>query len=143
MSIWADIHKRSTGLTISKEDFAQIYTGENKETELTSGEYKGNKYAVYTNGQYPYIAIVMGLEISVFSGYPIVKLKLKDGKYYNLDRVASKNDVTYMYTFNKDTDYVEGEHDGKKYSLEIIKSFIEEFIDCILECEKDLINYAE
>jgi len=138
MSIWADIHQKSLGGNISKEDFSLIYTGENKSIELQSDEYKGNKYSIYTSGSYPYIKIIMNQQISVFSGYQLVKLRSDDGTYYDLDRVANGNEVGYAYFFNKDDDYVEGQHDGKKYSIEMIKTMTEKFIDLILESEKRL-----
>lgn len=141
MSIWSDIHRKSNGDSISKEDFSQIYNPDIEGDEvLDTDEYKGNQYMIYTTGSYPYIVIMMKQEISVFSGYQLVKLKRSDGKYYDMERVAADGKVGFTYFCNNKDDYVEDDHDGKKYGLSELKSMAEEFIDLILDCESDFMK---
>ena len=136
MSVWADIRKRGNGGDIKGEEFSQIYTGEKVEgTKLYSDQYKEYEYTIYTNGQFPYIKIMTSNTISAFSGYNLVKV-YDNGKAYEFDRVVEGNKVGYMYFCNGQDDYVEGEHDGQKYSLEMLKSMAVKFIDLIDDSER-------
>lgn len=136
MSVWGDIRKQSNGTDIKGEDFSQVYTGEKiEDTELYSDQYKEYGYTIYTNGQFPYIKIMTNNTISVFSGYNLVKV-YDNGKAYEFDRVVEGGDVGYLYFCNEKDDYVEGEHDGQKYSLDILKTMAVKFIDLIDDSER-------
>lgn len=140
MSVWNDIRKRGNGADIKGEDFSLVYTGEKSESnELYSDQYRGYEYAIYTNGIYPYIKITTANTISAFSGYQLVKV-YDNGKAYDFDRVVEGSNVGYVHFFNGQDDYVDGEHDGKKYSLNVLKSMAEKFIDLIDSSEKKFQN---
>lgn len=140
MSVWSDIHKRSNGGTVSKENFLEIYNKDYEEdgAVLKSGTYKDTEYSIYTTGKYPFIKVTMEMMISVFSGYRVVKFLFDDGKYYEIDRITNGKETGFMYFFNKEDDYVEGEHDGKKHTLSELESIAKEIIDKILESEEKL-----
>ena len=140
MSVWTDIQKRSNGKYISKEDFNTVYTG-GKEAELESGTYKDVQYHISTCGTYPNIGIFINKPISAFAGADVVKLKLDDGKYYDLDRMISGSMAVYIYRFNKEDDYVLNEHDGQQYSVEMLKDIAQRFIEKLLESENNLDKY--
>jgi len=153
MSIWTDIHRRSIGDTISKEDFHQIYNDEIDGTELLyTEEYKGCTLEVHTNGMYPWIDLIFKSGLSSFSGKDLVRLKDEDGKYYNLDRFFDGTRTRFSFWFNRDEDYVAGNpeshysvtkpHDGIKYTLEDLKVIAKKFTDLLIQCEKDL-SYME
>ena len=136
MSIWTDMQKRSSGEDIRIEDFRKIYNDENEEgTELYSDKYKDYEYTIYTNGKYPYIKISTKNDISTFSGYNLVKIYVDD-KCYDLDRVVEGSIVGYIYFCNKQDDYVEGEHDGQKYSVSSLETIAKKIIDQICESER-------
>ena len=142
MSVWNDIRRRGIGADIKGEDFSQVYTGEKVEgTELYSDQYKDLDYTIYTNGQFPYIKIMADNNITAFSGYNLVVV-YEDGKRYDFDRVVEGNKVGYMYFCNREDDYVEGEHDGKKYSLDMLKSMAEKFIDLIISKDDKYWDYV-
>ena len=137
MSIWADIQDKSCGDTISKEDFSQIYNGESNQKELESGEYNNAKYSIKTSGFYPYISVTIDRPLSVFAGSKLVRLQIND-EWVELERHSTGLLSNYVYTFNHNGDYYLGEHDGKKYNLDMLRSFAHTLIDKITKSEDDI-----
>lgn len=137
MSIWSDIQDRSAG-ELRDEEFKKIYPGHCLEKNLLEdGEYKGEDYRIFTNGKYPFIAIRVNMAISFFSGSGQVKIPDKDGKVVELKRTTSKGGYSiYTLELNRDDDFVLGEHNGKKYSLDMLRDIAKDIIDQILKCER-------
>ena len=141
MSIWSDIEDRSAG-TLREEEFKEIYPGKlpNKNL-LDSGDYKDGDYMIFTSGQYPYITVRINMELSVFAGAGSVKIHTKDGDDVELRRTTAKGGYSvYTLELNRDEDFVLDEHDGKQYSLDMLKDIAKDLIDQILKCEYDLKN---
>ena len=62
----------------------------------------------------------------------------KNNGYYDLERVVGNaKEVKFIYFCNHQDDYVEGEHNGKKYSVDFLKTIAEDIIDLIQKSEKD------
>lgn len=141
MSIWSDIEDRSAGI-LRKEEFNKIYPGKLPDKNLLdSGDYKDGDYMIFTSGQYPYITIRISVELSVFAGAGTVKIHTKDGDDVELKRTTAKGGYSvYTLELNRDEDFVLDEHDGKQYSLEMLRELAKDIIDQILKCEYDLKN---
>lgn len=141
MSIWSDIQDRSAG-TLRKEEFNKIYPGKLPDKNLLdSGDYKDGDYMIFTSGQYPYITVRISMELSVFAGAGSIKIHTKDGDDVELKRTTAKGCYSvYTLELNRDEDFVLDEHDGKQYSLEMLRELAKDLIDQILKCEYDLKN---
>ena len=153
MSVWADIHKKSNGITVSKEDFHLIYGERDDVDTLCEEKYKDGTYKVRTNGMYPFLEIVFNRGLSIFSGKDVVRLKSDSGEYYDLGRYYGDGHTYFNYWFNKPEDHiekgadpvtmVEKPHPGHKYTLDELKNIAEMFIDLIHQCESELTNHME
>ena len=146
MSIWAEIHKRSNGKRITKEEFNEVYSGDFSNKTILEGNYRDCQYFIDTNGYYPLVRISVERPMSVFAGAGIVNLETEPGKFFNLERVSNGTLSNYVYSFNKDVDYVVNEHDGIQYSVAMLEDIIKLFIDRILKSEDDLagrMNFSE
>ena len=141
MSIWSDIEDRSAG-ELREEEFKKIYPGHCPEKNLLEdGEYNEGDYMIFTNGKYPYITIRVNMEISIFAGFGRVKIHTKDGEDVELRRTTAKGGYSvYTLELDRDEDFVLDEHDGKKYSLDMLRDIAKDLIDQILKCEYDLKN---
>jgi hypothetical protein len=141
MSIWSDIQDRSA-VILRKEDFNKIYPGKLPDKNLLdSGDYKDGDYMIFTSGLYPYITVRISMELSVFAGAGIVKIHTKDGEDVELRRTTAKGGYSvYTLELNRDEDFVLDEHDGKQYSLDMLRELAKDLIDQILKCEYDLKN---
>ena len=139
MSIWSDIHKRSNGKTVSKEDELEIYSGEF--SQIGSGEYNQYRYEIWTGGTHPFIAIIPNLITTNLSDVYSVECIMPDGKSYDLARSNRVDACIFYHHFNKYTDYILGDygHDGKKYTLNELQDLAKEFIKHLITCECDLI----
>ena len=142
MSIWSDIQDRSSGETIRQEDFHKVYPGEIPDKNLLESEdYKDGDYMIFTNGNYPYITVRLHIELSVFAGAGVVKIHTKDGDDVELKRTTAKGGYSvYTLELNRDEDFVLDDHDGKQYSLDMLRDIAKDLIDQILKCEYDLKN---
>ena len=122
MSIWGDIHRRNSGEVIRTEDFTTVYPGKDSvdiDHQLDTGEYKDIKYTIYTNGQYPYISIsMMHLDMSLFSGCGLVRIKRDNNEYFEIQRVVSGNTVNFIYFCNQKTDYIDGRSESNTSELQ-------------------------
>ena len=139
MSLWSEIQDRSAG-EVRKEDFKIVYPGKlpNKEL-LEAGEYKDEVYMIYTTGQYPFIAVTISIPISVFAGAGVVRLSYEvDGERVELKRMMGGGGAVYTLVLNRDKDFVLDWHEGKKYSLDMLREIAKDIIDQILKCEYDL-----
>jgi hypothetical protein len=141
MSIWSDIQDRSA-VILRKEEFKNIYPGKLPDKNLLdSGDYKDGDYMIFTSGLYPYITVRISMELSVFAGAGIVKIHTKDGDDVELKRTTAKGGYSvYTLELNRDEDFVLDEHDGKQYSLDMLRELAKDLIDQILKCEYDLKN---
>ena len=141
MSIWSDIEDRSSGV-LRTEDFKMIYPGKLPDKNLLeSGDHKDGDYMIFTAGQYPYIAVRIGIRLSVFAGAGTVKIHTKDGENLELKRTTAKGGYSvYTLELNRDKDFVLDDHDGKQYSLDMLRELAKNIIDQILKCEYDLKN---
>ena len=139
MSLWSEIQDRSAG-EVRKEDFKIVYPGKlpNKEL-LEAGEYKDEVYMIYTTGQYPFIAVTISIPISVFAGAGVVRLSYEvEGERVELKRMMGGGGAVYTLVLNRDKDFVLDWHEGKKYSLDMLREIAKDIIDQILKCEYDL-----
>ena len=136
------MRKRSLGGDIKQEDFAVVYPGEEVATDnlepLASDTYEECDYSVYTTGSYPWIHIVVTRPLSVFAGTRKVMVVTEDGEKYLLDREYSGSEAYYNLTLSRESDFVLGDHDGKKYTLEELKTLAEKIIDQIINSENDI-----
>ena len=141
MSIWSDIEDRSSGV-LRTEDFKMIYPGKLPDKNLLeSGDHKDGDYMIFTAGQYPYITVRIGIWLSVFAGAGTVKIHTKDGENLELKRTTAKGGYSvYTLELNRDKDFVLDDHDGKQYSLDMLRELAKNVIDQILKCEYDLKN---
>ena len=141
MSIWSDIEDRSSGV-LRTEDFKMIYPGKLPDKNLLeSGDHKDGDYMIFTAGQYPYITVRIGIGLSVFAGAGTVKIHTKDGENLELKRTTAKGGYSvYTLELNRDKDVVLDDHDGKQYSLDMLRELAKNVIDQILKCEYDLKN---
>ena len=143
MSIWSDIEDKNSRETISKEEFNIVYPGKDsveQDHELSTGEYEKMKYTIYTNGQYPYISISTDLNISSkFSGCGLIKIDINN-KTYDIQRITKGSGVYFVYFCNQETDYIDGEHDGKKYTVSLLHTMAEKIIDSIIQSERSWEN---
>ena len=144
MSVWKDIYRRSSGEDLSKEDFNEIYYGDKENKELFRGEYKSSNYTIYTNGEHPWINVYMSIPISGLAGNDRIQIDGKDDdkKNYTLTRLWDSGKAVYIYTCNCDDDFIYGKQEGKKYSLETLKSMAEWFIDEIDRFERNFQDYC-
>ena len=141
MSIWSDIEDRSSGV-LRTEDFKMIDPGKLPDKNLLeSGDHKDGDYMIFTAGQYPYITVRIGIGLSVFAGAGTVKIHTKDGENLELKRTTAKGGYSvYTLELNRDKDFVLDDHDGKQYSLDMLRELAKNIIDQILKCEYDLKN---
>ena len=141
MSIWSDIQDRSSGV-LRTEDFKMIYPGKLPDNNLLErGDHKDGDYMIFTAGQYPYITVRISIELSVFAGAGTVKIHTKDGENLELKRTTAKGGYSvYTLELNRDKDFVLDDHDGKQYSLDMLRELAKNIIDQILKCEYDLKN---
>ena len=141
MSIWSDIQDRSSGV-LRTEDFKMIYPGKLPDKNLLEqGDHKDGDYMIFTAGQYPYITVRISIELSVFAGAGTVKIHTKDGENLELKRTTAKGGYSvYTLELNRDKDFVLDDHDGKQYSLDMLRELAKNIIDQILKCEYDLKN---
>ena len=141
MSIWSDIQDRSSGV-LRTEDFKMIYPGKLPDNNLLErGDHKDGDYMIFTAGQYPYITVRISMELSVFAGAGTVKIHTKDGENLELKRTTAKGGYSvYTLELNRDKDFVLDDHDGKQYSLDMLRELAKNIIDQILKCEYDLKN---
>ena len=142
MSIWSDMEDRSTGISLSKEDYNLLYGGEDLRL-LHKDTYKDMIYEI-TAKDFPYIEIISKIGISIFSGSG--QVILKDAKNtYELKRVPIfiSNSIHFFYECNKEGDYIPDVQDGHLYSLDELKSLAEKLIDLILKAESNLFNEAD
>ena len=141
MSIWSDIEDRSSGV-LRTEDFKMIYPGKLSDKNLLeSGDHKDGDYMIFTAGQYPYITVRISIGLSVFAGAGTVKIHTKDGENLELKRTTAKGGYSvYTLELNRDKDFVLDDHDGKQYSLDMLRELAKNVIDQILKCEYDLKN---
>ena len=79
---------------------------------------------------------MMHLDMSLFSGCGLVRIKRDNNEYFEIQRVVSGNTVNFIYFCNQKTDYIDGEQEGQKYSVDMLKSMAEEIIDLIQKAEK-------
>ena len=140
MSIWSDMQDRSSGLSLSKEDYNLLYGGGDLK-QLHSCIYR-NMYYEITAKDFPYIEIISKLGISIFSGSTQVILK-DDRKTYELHRETINNNTHFYYSCNKKGDHIPGVQDGHLYSLDELKSLAEKIIDLILKAENNLFNETD
>ena len=142
MSIWSDMEDRSTGISLSKEDYNLLYGGGDLR-QIHKDTYKNMKYEI-TAKDFPYIEIISKIGISIFSGSG--QVILKDAKNtYELKRVPIfiSNSIHFFYECNKEGDYIPDVQDGHLYSLDELKSLAEKLIDLILKAESNLFNEAD
>ena len=140
MSIWSDMQDRSTGISLSKEDYNLLYGG-GVLKQIHKDTYKDMIYEI-TAKDFPYIEIISKLYISIFSGSKQVILK-DDKKTYELQRECMGNSTHFFYECNKEGDYIPDVQDGHLYSLDELKSLAEKLIDLILKAESNLFNEAD
>lgn len=128
MSIWSDIHKRSNGKTVTKEDEFEIYSGEF--SQIDSGKYNHYRYEIWTCSAYPFISIMPDAIRTNLSDVYSVECILPDGKSYDLIKSRRADALIFYHHFNKYTDYISGDqgHDGKKYTLNELQWLAKEFI---------------
>lgn len=138
MSIWGDIRKRAEGRDITQEEFVSIYTGKSKTEPITSGDHKSCQYTVWTCGRYPFITMDIHRSMSAFAGAGGIEVETPEGEKFNLDRKSDGSKSTYTYDFDKDDDYVLGEHKGKKHTVQELEDIAKLLIDLILKSEDDL-----
>ena len=168
MTAWGDMRKRSSGEDVRTEEFSQIYydngTAKKPVVTLSEKEYKGYKYEITTDGDYPVLNIRKNNEISIFSGYQKVVLNFPEGieqqwfdskqilfRQYELERkvVNSGKDVVFFYHFNQDGDYNHNSEykrctqEGHKYTIKEIEKYAEMFIDKIIECEDEKFKHTD
>lgn len=146
MSVWNEIRKKSLGARRRIEDIASLYPEGHRAGLISEENINGNKYEIKTNGSNPYIVIQLKnhkTPISMFSSYNKVTLDI-DGEDYEVevDRVADQG-YYFSYQFNKETDYVYGEHDGKTWTLDEIKELAEKIINVLLTQEDKLFDYMK
>ena len=139
MSIWSDIHKRSNGKIVSKEDEFEMYSDEF--SQMGSGEYNYFRYEIWAGNGYPLIKITPDINLTMFSEVYSVQCVMPDGKSYDLDKKKIDGFNVFYYHCNKSTDYVQGlsGHDGKRYTLNELKDLAKEFIKHLINCEMNLI----
>jgi hypothetical protein len=144
MSFWGDVHKRSRGDEIRKEEFARIYFDCNSPKReviiADEGDYEGYHYTVSTAGDYPVVCIETESKISFFSGADIARLKLDD-KEYDLYRHQMNGTTRFCYDFNKEGDYVHNQADGHVYTVNEVVDYAKQFIDKIINCDHDFDKY--
>ena len=140
MSIWSDMQDRSSGLSLSKEDYNLLYGGGDLK-QLHSCIYRNMNYEIITK-DFPYIEIISKLGISIFSGSTLVILK-DERKIYELHRETINNNTHFYYSCNKKGDYIPDVQDGHLYSLDELKSLAEKLIDLILKAESNLFNETD
>jgi hypothetical protein len=128
---------RSLGDSIRMEDFSTVYTGGSKCEQLYSGKYNGCEYTIHTTGKYPFIKIYSNRPTSVFSGYSLVILNDGDTQY-DLTRLPEGSTTGYIYNCDNADDYVDGDHDGKKYTVGSLQNLVERLIDIIEKSEEQL-----
>ena len=141
MSVWSDIRKRGLGGDIKDEEFAEVYNDDATEADpilLKKSDYKDGEYSIWTYGSYPYVNIVINRPLSVFAGAQKVKLEKPDGGWIELERLASGIQSFYTMKFNGEDDFVDGEHPGKKYSVDMLSDIAEHIFDQIIKCENDI-----
>lgn len=152
MSAWGDMMKRGAGENIRGEDFSQIYYDNDSAKKpivvVEEKEYKDYQYKILTTGDYPSLDIrVRSENTEVFGGYSLVVLKFPD-KSYELDRMInpSPGQVRYVYTFNKDGDYIHNtenqskDGEGHKYTVQELEEYAKKFIDKIIQCDVEFRN---
>ena len=142
MSIWSDMEDRSTGISLSKEDYNLLYGG-GVLKQIHKDTYKDMIYEI-TAKDFPYIEIISKIGISIFSGSG--QVILKDAKNtYELKRVPIfiSNSIHFFYECNKEGDYIPDVQDGHLYSLDELKDLAEKLIDLILKAENNLFNEAD
>lgn len=139
MSIWTDMQRRSSGEDIRSEDFRKVYPGGeiDRPQKLAEGEYKDGEYTVFTVGDFPIIEIYIDRAMSVFAGASKIVIDV-DEEQLELSRKSDGAGSTYTFSLCREGDYVEGKQDGKKYSIEMLKTLSERIIDEILKCEDDI-----
>ena len=140
MSIWSDMEDRSSGLSLSKEDYNLLYGG-GVLKQIHKDTYKDMIYEI-TAKDFPYIEIISKLYISIFSGSTQVILT-DNKKTYVLKRETMSNSIHFYYNCNKKGDYIPDVQDGHLYSLDELKSLAEKLIDLILKAESNLFNEAD
>ena len=140
MSIWSDMEDRSSGLSLSKEDYNLLYGGGDLK-QLYSGIYRNMNYDIIAK-DFPYIEIISKLYISIFSGSTQVILT-DNKKIYVLKRETMSNSIHFYYNCNKKGDYIPDVQDGYLYSLDELKSLAEKIIDLILKAEDNLFDKAD
>lgn len=142
MSVWADLHSRGIGETSSEEEWSQIYHKRDTErTILVEKEYKDFKYKIVSDGKYPVLSIQAPNNISCFSGYGEIYLKIeKDKEDYCIERYVNFGVTKFIYSFNKEGDYVYGKQDGHMYSVQEMETYAEKIIDKIIQCESEFVN---
>ena len=141
MSIWRDIEDRAAGNVIRNEDFYKVYPGSLPEDNLLhTGKYKNQEYMIFTDGGYPYITIYIDRNLSIFAGAGIIKINDKNGQLITLDRTVDGLKSVYRFDLNRGEDYVVDDHNGKKYTIDMLEDIAKDIIEQILECEDNLEN---
>ena len=141
MSIWSDIEDRSSGDIIRGEDFHQVYPGNLPEKNLIEDDkYKDQEYMIFTNGSYPYIIVNIDRLLSAFAGAGIVKIDDKNGNEMTLKRKFGGQLSRYIFELNRDEDFVLDDHNGKIYTLDVLRDIAKDIIDQILKYEDDFKN---
>lgn len=148
MSIWGDIRMKADGKTINKEEFNLVYPGKLEKSRIAGSEtiatrldvetYKECEISVWTTGKYPEVKIEIDRPLSAFAGAGMVQVENEDGQKFNLERTSNGTVSTYTYAFNKDEDYVLGEHPGKQYSVQTLMLIGRGITDLILKSEDNL-----
>ena len=109
---------------------------------LSTGEYAGFSYEIWTTGDYPYIKMNTGKQLPMYYGSDVIEIMDQDGKTLTFERTPDRqnNRVEFIYRFNTADDYVKNDHQGQKYELEDLQQFAETGIDLLVQNEKNLFD---
>ena len=141
MSIWADGHKKNIGISQRKEDESSLYHPITGEVEvIVDDTYKNYNYRVVSDGSKVSVTIGHDLHMGGASGYSLVKLHNRNGKYVTLNRTASNSHEMYQITYDGESDYTEEHPNGKKYTVKELVADAKSFIDDLLQMDKDVFN---
>ena len=162
MTYWSKMNKRSKGLDTRIEDRPKLY--DTDYGVVKTGDYKDFFYEIGTTGKYPFIRMTTGITLAGFYGYGSIVLRMTNG-LMEINRYPHPFDhlpgddikspgkewkdspvytdgptVTFVYQFNKDGDYVEGGHSGKKYRFADLEKLVLNVMDNLLKFNSEQLD---
>lgn len=137
MSIFGKMIRRADGKELRTEDSDELYyLGDGSKRLVYELNHLDMNAAIYTDGRCPEVRIrVKGIPLSSFAGLGSVKINDIKGNTRTAKRICLNGTQEYIIVFDKDSDFVMGEHDGEKQTSVSIEKNTYAFIRMINRIE--------